>query len=340
MKIFITGIDGVLGSTLKNKLRSQGHDVFGCSLTHSNDPAILRADVSEYRQLESVLNRFAPRSLHDRFDLLYHFAAEFGRNNGRDFPEQLWKSNCVGTHNVIQECVLRSTRMVFASSSEAYGLSEEYAGDRLLHESMLDDSPPQFHNEYALTKYTNERQITMAVRNQGLKAIILRFFNIYGPPERYSPYRSVVCQLAYKMLAGQPIIVNRGGFRTHLWIGDWANTVSNIADYERLYRIDHERSLPTGLNHPWPGAGNTLNTPVFNIGAYEYESVEGLYLKLAALIPNSKSLVQFTDKEKANTATKRPSIMLAQRMLNHDPSTPFMIGLRTTVEWLKKEYGF
>jgi nucleoside-diphosphate-sugar epimerase len=36
------------------------------------------------------------------FDLVYHCAAEFGRWNGEDFYEQLWRTNAVGTKNVIR----------------------------------------------------------------------------------------------------------------------------------------------------------------------------------------------------------------------------------------------
>lgn len=338
MKVFITGINGVLGSTLKEKLRSQGHDVWGCDLTHSDDRQIMRADIAERRQLRAVLDYatcsvIAPED--DKIDVLFHLAAEFGRVNGAHFYEQLWRSNCTGTRNVIEECVTRDIRMVFASSSEAYGSSRLYPNDGYLFEHMLDEISPQFHNEYSLTKWVNEHQITMAARNQSLRAVILRFFNIYGPPERYSPYRSVVCQFVYQLLAGLPLTVNRGGYRTHLWIGDWANTVSRLANENILSSLDHDYN-----NLSCPGSGDTPGVPVFNIGSQEYESVEDLYRKLAVLIPHSKSKVTFVDKEEANTATKRPSTTLAQLKLHHDPSTSLIDGLAATVEWMKKTYGF
>ena len=336
MKVFITGIDGVLGSTLKEKLRAKGHDVWGCDLTHSDDPQIFRADVSESRQLVHALNQasyFTPGNTD--IDILFHLAAEFGRINGQLYYEQLWKSNCIGTQNVIDECSSRGTRLVFASSSEAYGLSEEYAGGTYLTEGMLDKYPPQFHNQYALTKYVNERQVTMAARNQGLRAIILRLFNVYGPPERYSPYRSVVCQFIYKMLAGLPLTVNRGGYRTHLWIGDWANTVSNIANDVRLRSLDKDYG-----NLSCPGSAFTPGVPVFNIGGVEYESIQDLYKRLAVLIPDSRSRVTFIDNEEANTAMKRPANGLATVKLDHNPNTPLIEGLRKTVDWMKQEYKF
>lgn len=321
MRILITGSEGVLGSTLKQELRRRGHNVFGLDLTHSADPQVMRADISERRQLTRAFDLAAP-------EIVFHFAAEFGRKNGEEYFEQLWYSNCIGTQNVIEECVRVRAVMVFASSSEAYGISEDYSQDRSLHEGMLDEVVPRFHNQYALSKYTNERQIQIAVRNHGLRAVILRMFNVYGPPERYSPFRSVVCQFAYKLLNGDPVTVNREGRRSHLWIGDWANTVAGIP--ERLNLI---------LNIPiWPGSGRTPYLPVFNIGGDTYESIPELYVRLTQIVPTRAEDV-FVDAESANTATKLPSHSAARQHLDHYPKMSIDQGLRLTVDFLRREYG-
>jgi dTDP-glucose 4,6-dehydratase len=337
MRIFITGIDGVLGSTLATKLRSHNHDVFGCGLAHSSDPCVVRGDVSKPRQLAQALDAyrsvFGFQSGGD-YDLLFHFAAEFGRKNGQAYYEDLWTTNCIGTRNVIEECTQRNIPLVFSSSSEAYGLSEQYNQGQPLREEMLDTFPPQFHNEYALSKYTNERQILTAARNTNLRAIILRFFNIYGPPERFSPFRSVVCQFAWKMLNNRKIIVNREGKRAHLWIGDWANTVANIAEPWG------QRQLLAASSKVWLGAGGTPGVPVFNIGGTEYETIEGLYDRLHDLIPtHDRSLVTFIDKEAANSATKEPDNTLATIFLGHNPVRPLREGLADTVAYLRSVMG-
>lgn len=327
MNIFVTGINGVLGTELKERLRSRGHSIYGCGLTHSEDPQIVRADIREYRQLKNALDDVG------ELDIIYHLAGEFGRVNGEDFYEDLWSTNCVGTHNVIEQCIKRDTTLVFASSSEAYGLSEAYT-DGFITEAMLDQYPPQFHSQYALSKYANERQILMAVRNRDLDAIILRFFNIYGPPERYSLYRSVVCQFIYQLLSGSPITVNREGKRTHLWIGDWARTMANIATEEVLNKL--------ATNKYWPGSGGTPYVPVFNIGGTEYESVESLYDRLVDILGDTipQPDVTYIESEAANTKAKRPDNSMAELWLNHRPSTLLDEGLRITVNWMRETYGF
>ena len=62
----------------------------------------------------------------EKFDLVYHLAAEFGRMNGEHFFETLWKSNVIGTKNIIQMQIKHKFRLVFSSSSEIYGDYKDY----------------------------------------------------------------------------------------------------------------------------------------------------------------------------------------------------------------------
>jgi dTDP-glucose 4,6-dehydratase len=309
----------------------RGNEVYGCGLHHSSNPNVVRADVADWRQLEFALDDFDP--IGKNFDLFFHLAGEFGRRNGQAYPEYLWRTNCAGTRQVIAQCCKRNIPLVFASSSEAYGLSELYNNNEPLREEMLDNHVPQFHNEYALSKWVGERQIHTAVRNHDLKAIILRFFNVYGPPERYTPYRSVVCQFAWKLLNNQSPTINREGKRSHLWIEDWANTVANIAQEGRLNSM-------LGLDKVWSGAGGTKGVPVFNIGGTCYESVEELYNRLREIIPDSKSPIIYQDTEPANSATKQPNCVKAEVYLDHFPVMPLQAGLEETVEFLRMQMRY
>ena len=106
--ILITGSRGVIGSYLIKMLSTKGHNTFGLELKHefgevgwehemSKDKFVYsRCDVADFRQLERVFEKAGP------FDFVYHTAAEFGRWNGEDYFEQLWRSNAVGTKNIIK----------------------------------------------------------------------------------------------------------------------------------------------------------------------------------------------------------------------------------------------
>src|SRR5258708_6164924 len=97
MRILITGCKGTLGTPLSAELKKRGHDVFGIDLKHSDDTDYSRCDISEYRQLKRSLESVQP-------DVVYHLAAEFGRINGEQYYEEVWKSNVIGTrhlHNIV-----------------------------------------------------------------------------------------------------------------------------------------------------------------------------------------------------------------------------------------------
>jgi len=312
MRIFITGVDGTLGRVLHNELRHRGHEVYGCDLHHDADPCIERADVAEYRQLERAFRKARP-------EVVYHLAAEFGRQNGEAYYEQLWRTNCLGTRNVIECCLNQNAKLVFASSSEAYGDVDGY-GDSSedYREEWLEQYAPDFHNEYALTKWTNERQIRIAKRHRGLQAVILRFFNAYGPGEYYSPYRSVVCLFIYRLMHGLPITVNRGGRRDFMWVGDWARTAATVS--ERF----EEASVYPGIN----------------IGGTESVSIVELKDKVLELLGGSPSEIRYLEDEKANVTAKKPDLTIAEQILDHRPDTTLDEGLPLTVGWMKEVYSF
>lgn len=310
MKIMVTGSEGTLGRKLVTELEQRGHDVWGCDLMHSSREQYARADIGNQRQVQDAFMKANPQ-------IVYHLAAEFGRKNGEDYYEQLWTANCIGTRNVIDMCLSFNAHMVFASSSEAYGsLADDV---KPVHESALRFFMPRFNNEYALSKFTNEKQIQIAVQHDGLKATTLRLFNAYGPGEHYSPYRSVVCLFVYRLLKGMPITVYSNYHRVFLWVGDWANTVANVADKVKL--------------------GHITNGNVYNVGGTEYCSVETLKDKILALIGGSKSFITMLDKEKANITNKRPDVQAAIHQLGHNPKTTLDEGLPLTIQWMRDTYN-
>lgn len=309
MKILITGGTGTLGKPLATELTKRGHDVWTCGRSHGEYKHI-RCDVAEARQVESVFQQVKP-------DVCYHFAAEFGRINGQHYPEQLWKTNCLGTRNVIESCLDHDTRLIFSSSSEAYG---DLADTGRLVEYRLDKEVPRFHNEYALSKWTNEQQIQTAIKNQGLNATILRFFNIYGPGEKYSEYRSVVCLFIYRALRDMPVTVYTGTHRSFLFVDDWAAAVANVVD------------------------AAAENGEAFNIGSEEYVDLATLWDAVVEVVGGTEpgavaSPVLRIKNEVSNIADKLPDIRKAKTRLGMKESVTLREGLKRTADWMRSEYA-
>jgi len=302
MRILVTGSEGTLGKKLVAELLKREHEVTRVDSRHGRD--VFRADVAEARQLNEAFDWGRP-------EVCYHLAAEFGRKNSNFYPEQMWTTNCLGTRNVIDQCLRYGTHLIFASSSEVYGDLATAFGEQT--EDLPFMEHPQYYNEYALSKWTNEQQIEIAQRTQGLTATILRFFNAYGPGEEYNEYRSVVCQFIWKMLHNESITIYEDYHRVFMYVGDWVRTVAGAA--ARLDRI----------------AGRTMN-----VGGEEYVSIEELYQKLRKLIPEYDDRLARRLPKEMNVTNKRPNNKVARELLGHACVVELDEGLPLTVDWMRE----
>ena len=300
MRILVTGSEGTLGKPLVRELERHAHRVFGVSLSHTEKDDHMRADISMLSQIAGAIRYFDP-------DIVYNLAAEFGRHNGEEYPEQLWNTNVVGMKNLLALQKVYSFKLIHASSSEVYGegpFDREY-----IDEGMTDRVPLKHHNDYAMSKWVNEEQI----RNSGQKVTVLRFFNAYGPGERYHKYRSVVCLFVYKALMGQPYTVYRNYHRVFMYIDDFIQSLANAV-------------LAPSIT--------------INLGGREYCSIEKLDDIIRRQLGDEfRSTVTYLDQDAHNTVNKRPDIALAQQYLRHMPRTKLEDGVRKTIEWMRKEYS-
>jgi dTDP-glucose 4,6-dehydratase len=300
MRILVTGSLGTLGRPLVAELRARGHEAWGSDLTHDGDPQYVRADVANFAQLGRAFEAARP-------DAIYHLAAEFGRLNGEQYTEQLWRSAMVGTRNVLELSAEHGTHLLFASSSEVYGEAEE----DLLDEGLTDRQVIFHPNEYALSKWANERQI-MAFQGwkPELRGTRLRFFNSYGPGEPYNPYRSVVALFCAKALAGEPLPVFRGYHRTFMYIDDFIPTLANACEAD-------------------------LSHDVYNIGGTDFRSVEELAQIVNDTVSDGQGEIELIPEDLHNVRSKRPDISRARQDLGHNPLVTLEEGVPPTAEWMR-----
>ena len=143
MRVLVIGGLGSVGSRLVKEIRGRGHEVWISDRGHFHGSEYTRCNIDEFRQVE---NLFSTAS----FDYVYLLAAEFGRRNGEDFYESLWKTNAIGTKNVIRMQERLKFRMVFTSSSEVYG---DYRGS--MTEDVMDKVAIRQTSDYAISKWVN-----------------------------------------------------------------------------------------------------------------------------------------------------------------------------------------
>lgn len=301
MKILCTGGLGAVGSWLVKELRGRGHEVWIMDRPHHHDPHYVRGDVGEFRQFERVVEGRG-------FDYVYHLAAEFGRWNGEDFYETLWRSNAIGTKNLLRLQERLGFRSIFFSSSEVYG---DYDG--VMVEDVMDRIEIRQMNDYAMTKWVGEQQVLNSAAMFGTETVRVRLFNTYGPGEPYSRYRSAICIFAYHALHDMPFTVYTGHLRTSTFVSDTTRTLANIVDNFR------------------PGE-------VYNIGGLDLHDMETPARMILEYLGKPASLATYKEGEPFTTREKRVDCSKAIRDLAHAPQVTIEEGIPRTLDWMKAYY--
>lgn len=305
MKILVTGGLGAVGSPLTSKLREGGHEVWVLDRPHHHGwkgRYYFRCDVGEHRQLAEVFDRV-------EFDFVYHAAAEFGRINGEHFYESLWRTNAVGTKNLIRLQEERGFRMVLFSSSEIYG---DYDG--VMAEDVPDEHPIHQLNDYAVSKWVNELQVRNSAALHDTETVTVRLFNTYGPGEPYSEYRSVICKFIYSALHGLPYRVFLDHHRTSSYIDDTVRTLATICERFK------------------PGE-------VYNIAGDTYHDIKTISDMILDQVGRDDSQVEYVDFEAHNTRNKRTTAERARRDLGHHETVALEEGIARTIAWQREFYG-
>jgi UDP-glucuronate 4-epimerase len=175
VRYVVTGAAGFIGSHLAEALIGAGHEVVGIdSFTDYYDPALKERNASglDVRRLDLAEDELDFSGL----DGVFHLAGQPGvRSFGDVFPLYV-RRNVLATQRVFEAAAAAAARVVFASSSSVYGEAERYP--------TPEDTPPRPLSPYGITKLTCEHLARAYGRSFGLDAVVLRYFNAYGPRQR------------------------------------------------------------------------------------------------------------------------------------------------------------
>ena len=300
-RILVTGGLGAIGKPFSEELRGRGHEVWISDRMHSHEPYYLRCDIGEFHQVENLFAK-------EKFDCVYHLAAEFGRWNGEDFYETLWKTNAIGTKNIIRMQERLKFRMIFTSSSEVYG---DYTG--VMSEDVTDKVAIRQMNDYAMSKWVNEMQLLNSADRFSTETVRVRLFNTYGPGEYYSGYRSAICVFIYRALHDLPYTVFTKHKRTSSYIDDTVRTLANIVENFK------------------PGE-------IYNIAGSELHDMKRVSDIILNYLGKDDSLVEYRDLEEATTLEKKVDVSKAGRDLGHQSTVTLEEGIPRTIDWQKEVY--
>jgi len=184
MKILITGSAGFIGYNLANNLlEKKGFKIVGIDnfndyydvnlkkkrnnlLKKYKNFKFIKIDIKNQIKLKKIFKE-------QKFDFVFHFAAQAGVRYSIDHPRKYVESNIMGFYNILENVEkYKVKRLFYASSSSVYGENKNFP----LNEK--ENTSPK--NIYGLSKKINE-EISLIYNNYyKVKLVGLRFFTIYG----------------------------------------------------------------------------------------------------------------------------------------------------------------
>jgi UDP-glucuronate 4-epimerase len=171
----VTGAAGFIGSHLADALVAGGHDVVAIdSFTDYYDQALKEenARAHDVQRIDLAVDELDFTG----FDGVFHLAGQPGVRSFGDVFDLYLRRNVLASQRVFEAAAAAGARVVFASSSSIYGEAEAYP--------TPEDVTPRPISPYGITKLSCEHLARAYGRGFGLDAVVLRYFNAFGPRQR------------------------------------------------------------------------------------------------------------------------------------------------------------
>lgn len=207
MKALVTGGAGFIGSNICAALRREGAEVTVLDNLSSGHLVNLEA-LPEVRFIEGdIRDADAVSRAISGCEVVFHLAASVGNKRSIDHPGEDTAINVNGTLTVLEAARDAGVRKVVASSSA--GIYGELKTIPIRENHPLDPLTP-----YGVSKLYTEKMALAFAHVYGLEAICLRYFNVYGPNQRFDAYGNVIPIFAFRALRGESITIFGDGTQT------------------------------------------------------------------------------------------------------------------------------
>jgi len=217
MRILVTGAAGFIGSHLASALLDEGDEVVGIDgfvplyerwRKEANLAPILDRPGFTFRELDLRTAELEP--LVDGCEAVVHLAAMAGLSRSWTEFDVYSGCNITATQRLLEAVrIVGIERLVHVSTSSVYGA--DAVGD--------EDRPLRPISPYGATKLAAEHLVHAYQATYGVRAIVLRYFSIYGPQQRPD---MAYHRFIEALLDGAPIAIYGDGrqTRSNTYIGD------------------------------------------------------------------------------------------------------------------------
>ena len=304
MKALVTGGAGFIGSNLVRFLVRDGHQVtvlddLSSGYSQNLSGLSVRFVEGDIRNPEAVAEAM------QKIEVVFHLAASVGNKRSIDCAIQDAEINVMGTVRLLDAARHAGVRKIITSSSA--GIFGE-----LKTLPIREDHPIEPDTPYGASKLCAEKETLAYGKLFDLEAVCLRYFNVYGPNQRFDAYGNVIPIFVFRMLRGEPLTIFGDGRQTRDFV--------NVADVVRA-----------NLGAATPGVRGA-----FNIGCGARVTINDLVCKLKAasgMVP----AVEYGPSRPGDVRDSLADISAAGRAFGFVPTVGLDAGLKEYVAWARTE---
>jgi UDP-glucose 4-epimerase len=212
------------------------------------------------------------------------------------------RRNVLATQRLFEAAAAAGVRVVFASSSSVYGDAERYP--------TPEDVAPQPISPYGITKLACEQLAHAIGGGQGLDAVLLRYFTVYGPRQRPDMAFTAMLEALARGEAFR-LFGDGSAARSFTYVGD--AVAATIAAMQR-----------------------GRSGEIYNVGGGD-EATMSEAIALAEEFSGRRLEVERLGAAAGDVRRTRADVTKAETQLAWTPRTPLREGMRAQWEWAAVE---
>ena len=305
-RVLVTGGAGFIGSNLVKTLVANRCEVTVLDNLSSGH----RSNLSPFPQVRFIEADIRDPDAVDKAvqgaTVVFHLAASVGNKRSIDDPISDAEINVLGTLRILEAARAHKVRKVVASSSA--GIFGE-----LKTLPIREDHPIEPDTPYGSTKLCGEKLCLAYAKLYDLEAVCLRYFNVYGPNQRFDAYGNVIPIFTFQMLRGEPLTIFGDGEQTRDFV--------NVADVVQA-------NLRAATTKNVSGA--------FNIGSGTHITIN----HLVELIRDASGLepqVVYEPPRPGDVRDSLADISAARTAIGFEPTVSIADGLLQYMKWASEE---
>ena len=221
-RALITGINGFVGTYLKNYLIQCNWDVIGLGIVQ--EEGVIPCDITDRKQILDVFENSGEISH------VFHLAAQTFVPTANDAPLDTMNINYGGTVNLLQtlKMVSPETRFIYISSADIYGPP--------LYLPVDEKHPLNPPNAYAISKAAADQYCSFFYKATNMHVVSMRPFNHSGPGQSD--------QFVLSNFAKQIAVIEAGLKPPVIQVGnlDAARDFLHVQDVVRAYMLAAEQA--------------------------------------------------------------------------------------------------